>query len=180
MSSYRRVVLAAVAVAALVLPSCGGDSPTGIATTPPPTTLPPCTQSILFQGGGSHPSHILVRVPFAIATPGRLDLIFDWTFASNLFGLYVVTAGSCPIDSFNANACTFLLRSESATKPRKTSLASIATGNYEMLVANYGSQDDSVSTQIIVSTSSCPAIAAAPLSRTEWKAGGPLRDTVGY
>jgi len=179
MSSCRLVVLTAVAVSALVLPSCGGDSPSPVATTPP-TTLPACTQSILFQGGGSHPSHMLVRVPFAIATPGRLDLVFDWTFASNLFGLYVVTAGSCPIDSFNANACTFLLRSESPTKPRKVSLANIAAGNYEMLVANYGSQDDSVSTQIIVSSSTCPAIAAAPLSRTEWTTAVPLRDTVGY
>jgi len=168
---------------ALLLPGCGGGgSTTSTPVTTPPTTLAACTQSILFQGGGVHPSKILVRVPFSIATAGRLDIIFDWTVAANPFGIYVVSAGTCSIDQFNAGACTFLLRSETTVKPRKVSLASIATGNYEALFANFGTQDDSVSTQVIVSSPTCAPLSSAPANAQVWTAAdrGRLRGESRY
>jgi hypothetical protein len=171
--------LSLVASLAVALLGCGSSTTTTAVTTTT-TTLPPCTQAILFQGGGAHPAKTLVRVPFAIATAGRLDIIFDWTLTTNPFGLYVVSAGSCPLDLFNASGCNFLLRSESAAKPRRVSLANITTGSYEMLVANFGSQDDSVTTQIILSSSSCPPLASAPLASERWAAPGPLTETARY
>ncbi len=171
--------LALVACLAFALPGCGSSTTTNTPVTTTTTTLP-CTQAILFQGGGAHQSRILVRVPFTIATPGRLDIIFDWTIAANLFGIYVVSAGTCSLDQFNAGSCNFLLRSETLTKPRKVSVPNMTTGNYEMLVANFGSQDDSVTTQIIFSSSACPPLATAPLAGERWVAPPRLKATSRY
>lgn len=162
MRKLAAIVTVALAMAAVALPSCGGGSTSSTPVTT--TTTLPCTQAILFQGGGTQPARALVRVPFTIVTTARLDVIFDWTIASNLFGLYVVSAGSCPIEQFNAGSCNFLMRSETATKPRKVSVPDIPPGSYQMLVANYGSQDDSVTTQIIQSTSSCAPLSLAPVT----------------
>ena len=72
-----------------------------------------------------------------------------------------MTAGACSIDQFNADTCTFLARSETTTKPRKISVANTAAGNYELLVANFGTQDESISGQVVLSSSTCPAFATA-------------------
>jgi hypothetical protein len=82
----------------------------------------------------------------------------DWTFAASPIGVYVVTAGSCSLSQFNAQTCTFLARSETTTKPRKISVANLAAGNYELLLANAG-QDESLSVQLVLSSATCPAFA---------------------
>ena len=59
-------------------------------------------------------------------------------------------------------------------------MPSITTGNYEMLVANFGSQDDSVTTQIIFSSPACPPLATAPLAGERWIAPPRLTTTSRY
>jgi hypothetical protein len=144
-------------------PELSSSTPTTVATTTT-TTLPPCTQTVLFQGSGAVPSGFLVSQNFSVGTAGRLDVVVDWTFASSRVGVYVVVpAGQCTLDQFNARSCNFLLRSEPGTKPRKVSVPSIAPGNYALLIGNFATQDESVATQVILSSSTCPSFASAPV-----------------
>jgi hypothetical protein len=107
------------------------------------------------------PAGTLLSVPTSATSAGRLDVSADWTFATNPVGLYVVQ-GACGLDQFNARSCNFLSRVEPGAKPIKGS-ATVQTGNYTVLVANFGARDDSGALQIVLSTGSCPA-AAAPSS----------------
>src|SRR5262249_15063079 len=128
---------------------------------PPVVTQPPCTQTNVFQGAGSFPPNVLDAEHVTTASPGRLDVTLDWTFANSTIGLYVVPGGSCDLDAFKHDACNFLMRVEGSAKPRKGSLANLAAGNYDVLIAYVGSQQESMSLQVILSSSSCPAITSA-------------------
>jgi len=157
---------------ALLLPACGSSTPT---TPPTPAPTPtPCTQTTLLQTSGSLPARNLIRLPFSSTGSGRLDITVDWTFAASQIGVYLVTANSCLIDQFNAGTCTFLLRSETTAKPRKVSAPNIAAGNYELLLANFASQDESLAVQVVLSSSGCPAVSSASIgaeSRTPGMSG---------
>jgi hypothetical protein len=89
----------------------------------------------------------------------------DWTFAASVIGVYVVPAGTCTLDQFNARTCNFLVRSETTTKPRKLSTSNFAAGSYTLLIANFATQDESLSLQLFSKTETCPALAGS---------GGPL------
>ena len=86
------------------------------------------------------PAQTLDAEPFSTTTTGRLDVTVDWTFASSAIWVYVVSAGSCNLAGFNARSCNFLLRSESGAKPRKVSVANFAPGSYDLLLANFATQ----------------------------------------
>ena len=144
-------------IAALLLPACGGSSTPTAPATPAPTPTP-CTQTVLVRADGPVAARTLGRVPFSASTAGRLDITVDWTFATSPIGIYVVTAGSCSIDQFNANTCTFIARSETSVKPRKISVANVAAGNYELLAGNFGDVDESLSGQVVLSSPTCPAL----------------------
>jgi hypothetical protein len=144
---------------ALVLPACGGSD--HVVPTPPPVTTPPCSQTNLFQNGGPVPSKYVVVESVTTSTTARLDLTLDWTFPSSVVGLYLVPAGSCNLDGFNKRTCSFLVRSESGPKPRKVSAANVAPGGYDVLMANFASQDESMVLQVVLSSSGCPAFSSA-------------------
>jgi hypothetical protein len=144
--------------AALLFPACGGNPITN--PSPPPTTLAACTQTTVFQGGTAFPPSTLDTESFATSTTGRLEVTLDWTFPASPFGVYVVQ-GACDLQQFNARSCNFLLRSDSGPKPRKVSAPNVAAGSYSLLIANFGSQNESVSTQVVLSSSTCPPLAAA-------------------
>jgi hypothetical protein len=160
--SNRSRTLVHVALAFLCMPfwACGGSSsspsaPTPVVVAPTPQ---PCAQTIVFQGSGEMPSGTLLNFPVSPASAGRLDITADWTFATNPVGLYVIQ-GACSLEQFNARSCTFAARVEPGAKPIKAS-ANVQTGNYTVLVANFGARDDSGALQIVLSTGSCPAAAA--------------------
>jgi hypothetical protein len=156
----RRAVLAAPSVLAALLQACGGGgSPT---TTTPTTTQPPCTQSVVLQSGFQGlGSYILVDLPFTTTATGRLDVTVDWTWASSPRAVYLVR-GSCSIDQVNARTCDFVLRSEPSTtpKPHRLSASNVAAGSFDLMVGNAGTQDESVTAQVVVSSATCPAITA--------------------
>jgi hypothetical protein len=168
-----------VALAAVLLPSCGGGGSGTTPVTTPPTTLAPCTQTVLFQGGGPIGGGVAAGQDFSVSSTvaTRLDVIVDWTSATSLIGVYVFQ-GACNIDQFNARACNFIIRSEPSTaKPRRVSAANVAQGNYTLVIANFGSLDESVATQIILSSVTCPALASGGIgsSAGPWP---PLREIV--
>jgi hypothetical protein len=170
----RKLHWIAGVVMALFLPSCGSSSSTPTTPTPTPT---PCTQSTLLQANGAVPSLNLARVAFSVNTTGRLDVTVDWTFAASPIGVYVVSAGACSIDQFNAETCNFLARSETAAKPRRFSVANTAAGNYELLLANAGDQDESMSVQVVLSSATCPAFASAAREASARGFGGRLSES---
>ena len=123
----------------------------------PEGTIPPdcraaCTTTSVLQESGGIPAQTVVVEDFSVPDSGRLDVTLDWTIASNPIGFYLVPANTCTtVAEFNARSCNFLVRSEpSATKPRKISTPNFAAGNYRWLVANYASQQESVSFQVVL------------------------------
>ncbi len=155
--------LALVAIAASPW-GCGGSSsspssPTTVAAVPTPT---PCAQSALFQATGSMPAGTLMSQVTPVPAVGRLDITADWTFATNPVGLYVVQ-GACDLAAFNARSCNFLLRVEPGAKPLKGS-APVQVGTYLLMLANFGSREDSGAINVVLSTGSCPAATSASSS----------------
>jgi len=160
MTVRNGLMLLSMLLPALILPACGSGPPVTPATpTPTPT---PCVQTNVFQNGGPVPSKALIIQPVTTNATGRLDLILDWTFPASPVGLYLVPTGTCNLDGFNSRTCNFLVRSESGAKPRKASAANLASGTYDVLLANFATQDESMTLQAILSSSSCPALSSAP------------------
>jgi hypothetical protein len=141
---------------ALMLPACGSSS--SPVTTTPPTTTPPCTQTTLAQDSGPVEALTVVGGPVTTTTSGRLDVTVDWTFPSSDIGVYLMTRDSCSEDRFNADACTFIIRSEGGGKPRKVSAPNLAAGAYDVWIANFSEQDESVSVRVVLSSANCPAL----------------------
>ncbi len=151
----------AAVVVLVALIGCGGSdgpsTPTTVVTMPTPV---PCTQTLLLQGGASFPPWILDREVLNVTTAGRIDMIVDWTFSSSTIGVYLVRGGTCTLSSFNAGTCPFLVGSDSGPKPRKHSFSGATPGAYEMLVANFSSVTESLSTQVFLKSETCPALSA--------------------
>ena len=165
---FRSVLLSLSCCFALaLLTHCGGSSspPTTPTTPTTPTPAPPCTQTSVFgPASGSIPSKVVVVESFTTNAAGRVDVLVDWTFNASPIGVYVVQ-GSCNLDQFNARTCNFLLRSEPpGAKPRKVSASNVAPGTYGLLIANFAEVEESVSTQVVLSSASCPAQAATASS----------------
>ena len=148
----------------LLLPTCGGGNGPSNATPVTTTTLPACTQTLLNQGSFSATASTLLHIlpVVTITSTGRIDEIVDWTFADSHIGVYLVPAGNCQtLAEFNARSCNFLIRSESGSKPRKVSAANVLPGAYQELVANFGTKQEAISTQVFLSSSTCPPSKAA-------------------
>jgi hypothetical protein len=88
-----------------------------------------------------------------------MDVNLDWTLTSNAVGLYVVQ-GACSLEQFNARTCNFLLRTDPGPKPLKGSVQ-VQVGSYSVLLANYGTREDSGAIQIVLSTGSCAPVTSA-------------------
>ena len=187
MNTIRRRVASAAAVAlALLLGACGGDDCSKHPTTPecrvsPPPTPTPCNQTSVFgPAQGSIPTSFVDVESFTTTATGRVDVFVDWTFPDSPIGVYVVQ-GSCNLDQFNARACNFLIRSEPpGTKPRKVSASNVAAGGYQLLIANFADVDESLSTQVFLSTGNCaPFAGSSPagtaLTQARGQAAGALR-----
>ncbi len=146
----------------LVLPGCGGSSST---STPTPVATPqPCTQSVILQDAFAVPVRTIIYEDFTTTVTARMDVIVDWTHADSAMGVYVVPKDSCSLAAFNNRSCNFIIRSErSNIKPRKVTASAVSPAAYDLFVVNFNTdQKESISTQVISSTSTCPALAANP------------------
>lgn len=159
MNSENRWPRALLLLGVIAVSACGdgGTGPSAVA--PPPA--PVCTRSTLYQGPlGQVPAMVLLRAPLPPISAGRLDVTVDWTFPDSRVAVFLVAAGQCTLEQLNARSCDFLIRSESGAKPRRVSSGSLAAGNYDLLVGNGGSQDESMSAELVLSSPACPAVAA--------------------
>jgi hypothetical protein len=157
------------------LSGCGG----GGSTTPTPVasnTPTPCTQSVLQQVQGAIGPESVGAAPFTVGVPGRVDVTVDWSLADSSIGVYIVqVAVGCDLEQLSAQACNFVLASPpSAVKPRKVSVPA-STGPYQLLVANFSSNQESVSAQVVLSLGTCPAFGVAPGSVTQDRTKPDLR-----
>jgi hypothetical protein len=115
---------------------------------------------------------MLVFLPFSVTATGRLEVLVDWTFATNNVDVFV-TQGTdpCTIQQFNTGTCSFLgLSVSAAAKPERVTIPSIGAGPHTLYVGNRGSVDEAVSFQITLTTggaSSAHAPAAAAHTPTE-------------
>lgn len=184
MDLWTRLAAPLVAIAlAGPLAGCGGNDDVVDTCDPPKVGSPPscqcpsgtrpdgdacvtdCTTTNVLQESEGIPSSTLLYDDFSVPDSGRLDVTLDWTVPSSLVGFYIVPANTCTLAEFNARTCNFVVRSEPVTtKPRKVSTPNFAAGNYRWLVANYASQQESVSFQIVLQkgTGCAPLAGGAP------------------
>jgi len=181
MGSTRVLARAGLASMVIGLGACGGSDgpgtcPAGQTGVPPNCVAiaPPCTQSSVYNNSGPVEAETLVYLDFSVPETGRLDMTLDWTHASSLMGVYLVPANTCTLDQFNAQSCSYLVRSDPpGPKPRKVSATNLAAGNYRWIVANYSNVQESAVLQIVLSKGSCPALAGvAPSSSARENVAG--------
>jgi hypothetical protein len=154
MSRLAAMVLAASAAA--LLTGCGGgggaSGPTAVAT---PAD---CTRTVLFQGNADLEAGFAAGQEFTVTATTRLDVVVDWTFNQSPMGIYVFQ-GTCNLDQFTARTCNFVVASEpSVSKPRRASAPNVAPGTYTLLIANFGTLNESLAAQVVASSATCPAL----------------------
>jgi hypothetical protein len=149
-----RLVLPGVAVFA----SCGDDGPPTTMT--PPTTLPACVRTVVYERSGRLPANTLVFDGFVTGTRGRLDLTVDWTFPTTPIILSLADHPPCDLQT-PIERCGVLASSGAGPKPRTLSLSDAAPGSYWLYILNDGPEADSAAAQVVLSSPTCPAFAAA-------------------
>jgi uncharacterized protein YfaP (DUF2135 family) len=165
-----RLVLAA---AVLLAPACGSDGP----TTPPATVPPAPTTTVVAQGSGAVPFAELRSVQFTTAASGRLEVVVDWTFASNDVDM-VLVKGTCTDAEIFDGRCDAkaLATAESATaKPERLSAAGTTAGTYTLYVANFGPGDESISYQVLLAAGAASASARVESARSVARTKPPVR-----
>jgi hypothetical protein len=148
---------AALALAA-VMPACGGG---GGGTTP--STLPPAPQPTRtqIQSGGfsvvgtdeaqrnGFNADVAVA-PVNISAAGTVEIVADWTFASNDVDVFWF-AGSCSPAQAVRGQCTVIAAEQSSTlKPERLTLTNVAAGSYTVGFANFGRTTESGNYQIFL------------------------------
>ena len=153
----RPVAVAALALTA-ILPACGGG---GGGTTP--TTVPPAPQPVRTQIAGgsftvaSRPDANragfdvdIAVAPFSVAGAGTLELVADWTFASNDVDIIVYSA-TCTSNQAVRGQCPVANRTTSTTtKPERITISGVPAGNFAVGFANYGNSAESGNFQVFL------------------------------
>ena len=145
-------LLSAVLLAAL-LPGCdGGSGPDPVPSTAPPPPPAPVT-TVLDEGGFSGvPPGNGIGGSFDTTRAGDLEVIVDWTFASNNMDL-LLFRGECSPEQFLAEECDVADVADSPTaKPERVGLANAAAGTYTLVVFNFGETEETFSYQVLLTT----------------------------
>ena len=140
----------------MVLPSCGGSSSSTPTPMPTPTPTPAPVSTVIEQGSESGVEALLLLfVPFTTNATGTLDVTVDWTFASNDLDIFLARGTApCSLEDFNAGRCPWVASSESFTaKPERMSASNAAAGAYTLYIANFGLTEESISWQVVLTTS---------------------------
>ncbi len=91
-----------------------------------------------------------LRAEFTTAATGTLEVITDWTFASNDLDIEV-SRPPCAFATFYADACSKVGEAVSTTqKPERLTVANVAAGNYVLYIYGVGITAESGNFQIYV------------------------------
>jgi hypothetical protein len=97
-------------------------------------------------------SRLLGIIDFTVPRQGDIRATVDWTFATNDIDIYIVPRDNCGLEAFNARTCDFLAISQTTAKPETVRVTALPAGDYDLLVANFGDDTDSLSWQIVLTT----------------------------
>jgi hypothetical protein len=133
-----------------LLSGCSRDT----VTTPPTPPPPPAPVTIVVAQGslsGLEPGGAAMA-PFTTDRSGTLEVVLDWTLASNNLDL-VLTRGECTPEQLVALECDVAAIASSATaKPETASIASADAGAYTLFVANRGASAETFSFEARLTT----------------------------
>ena len=145
----RSAVLAAIAVG---LAGCGSDGSPAQAT-PPTTTAPGPTETVVAAGTSALRARTAGLVAFETTASGTLDATVDWTDTFNEVDVYMMR-GPCTGAQWNANQCAFMAWSESREfKPERLRMVGVLPGSYVLAVVNRGPGEESIAFQVVLTTS---------------------------
>jgi hypothetical protein len=141
--------MAAMALAA-ILPACGGGGGGNSPTTTPPAPQPTRTLigNVSFQVLGVPDANRLGLTrdtglaALTINESGTLEVIADWTFASNDVDIQLFR-GSCTQQLLTTVGCTLITQTTSVTLKPERLTTSITAGTYTLGFTNYGNTSES-------------------------------------
>jgi len=159
----RGLALGAAGVLMAALSGCGGGSGPDPVPSPVPTPSTVPFTEVLDEGSVSG------LVPdgaawgfFTTPRPGTIDIVVDWTFASNDVDL-ILTRGACAPDQLVADQCEVADIADSPTaKPERVSLVDAPAGTYSLYILNLGATEESLSYQILLTSPRTPGAQGAP------------------
>jgi hypothetical protein len=156
MGTARRIPLVAVFFGGL-LSGCSHDT----VTTPPTPPPPPAPVTVVVAQGslsGLEPGGAAMA-PFTTDLSGTLEIVLDWTLASNNLDL-ILTRGDCTPEQLIALECDVAAIASSTTaKPERASIASAAAGAYTLFVANRGDSAETFSFEALLTTVPAASVA---------------------
>jgi hypothetical protein len=141
----------AVMAMAAILPACGGGSggsnnPTPVAPSAPVrTSLGSTNFSVLGIDAANRAGFERdeVHAPLVLAQSGTLEIIVDWTFASNDVDINLYT-GTCNFQLLTTVGCPVLAKADSiSNKPERLTVTNMAAGTYTVGVTNFGRTNES-------------------------------------
>jgi len=175
-SARRYAFTGCVGLLSLVgsLAGCSGGSSVTNPATPAPTPSSGPIRTVVAQGGftlsapESDGTTFFVTRSLSTSMVGTLEVVVDWTFATNTLWMYI-TEGDCTGEQFEnvdcpgpTCACRFSVVSEVGTpKPRVLTVPSATAGTRTLIVWNLGPREDSGSYQVVL-TSAGAASASTP------------------
>jgi hypothetical protein len=110
---------------------------------------------------------------FSTTRTGHLDATVDWGSAANDVDV-AITRGTCTLEQFEANQCTFLAFSVSETaKPERIRAENVTPGAFTLLVENVGPGDETFSYQLMLTPTTASG-AAPPTSSSRREEPNPL------
>jgi hypothetical protein len=144
--TWLRPLVAALGALALV-PMPGCSSPAG-----PPTSS--CTRQTVFSGDPHVPASTQVVQTFSTPRTGRLVVTVDWVSTESIIRV-VLAQAPCGPDQFKVNGCNVITDQVPPPKPLTESTTWLGPGDYDLLLQNFTSVDETVSAKVTLSSAGC-------------------------
>jgi len=151
-----------VATAATLLPACSGFDRSTLWE--PSADGAPAALRVVAEGTESLAASFAVGIPFTVDVAGRLDATIDYLSGASQVGVWIAQ-GKCSFEQFEADECRYAALSLSGNTPRRLVVAEAAPGEYTLIAANLGANDERVSYRVVRMTSSTSATMSVPVPR---------------
>jgi hypothetical protein len=140
------------------LPGCGGgggggNTPSTLPPAPAPvrTSLGTLSFTVLGTDNANRAGFVRDEVhgPLVINQAGALEIIADWTFASNDIDI-ILYSGTCNFQLLTTVGCTSVASATSSTQKPERLNVNINPGNYTVGITNFGRTDESGVVQVFL------------------------------